>query len=90
MQEMHSFSVNMTYIKMNIYTPLMRWSHGISREDVCGVCLQVLKIQARSALVSWTRAPAARGQSEGASVACSYELLLADKGCDGKYRVVYR
>ncbi|TUZ06965.1 Fibronectin type III domain-containing protein 3B [Bagarius yarrelli] len=28
-------------------------------------------------------------QSDGSSVSCSYELLLADKGCDSKYRVVY-
>ncbi|XP_062841203.1 fibronectin type III domain-containing protein 3B isoform X2 [Trichomycterus rosablanca] len=50
---------------------------------------QVSKIQARSALVSWSRAPSDRGQNDGASLSCSYELLLADKGCDGKYRVVY-
>ncbi|KAM9436332.1 fibronectin type III domain-containing protein 3B [Clarias gariepinus] len=50
---------------------------------------QVSMIQARSALVSWSRAPAGRGQTDGAAVSCSYELLLADKGCDGKYRVVY-
>uniref|UniRef100_A0A4W4GUK8 Fibronectin type-III domain-containing protein n=1 Tax=Electrophorus electricus TaxID=8005 RepID=A0A4W4GUK8_ELEEL len=54
---------------------------------------QVSKIQARSALVSWARAPRAgasgRGQADGAPPTCSYELLLADKGSDGKYRVVY-
>uniref|UniRef100_A0A4W4H1R0 Fibronectin type-III domain-containing protein n=1 Tax=Electrophorus electricus TaxID=8005 RepID=A0A4W4H1R0_ELEEL len=53
----------------------------------------VSKIQARSALVSWARAPRAgasgRGQADGAPPTCSYELLLADKGSDGKYRVVY-
>uniref|UniRef100_A0AAR2K2C1 Fibronectin type-III domain-containing protein n=1 Tax=Pygocentrus nattereri TaxID=42514 RepID=A0AAR2K2C1_PYGNA len=53
---------------------------------------QVCKIQARSALVSWSRAPvgaSGRGQTDGAPLSCSYELLLADKSCDGKYRVVY-
>uniref|UniRef100_A0AAR2IL91 Fibronectin type-III domain-containing protein n=1 Tax=Pygocentrus nattereri TaxID=42514 RepID=A0AAR2IL91_PYGNA len=52
----------------------------------------VFIIQARSALVSWSRAPvgaSGRGQTDGAPLSCSYELLLADKSCDGKYRVVY-
>ncbi|XP_076868311.1 LOW QUALITY PROTEIN: fibronectin type III domain-containing protein 3B [Brachyhypopomus gauderio] len=54
---------------------------------------QVSKIQSRTALVSWGRAPWAggsgRGQADGAPPTCIYELLLADKGSDGKYRVVY-
>ncbi|XP_066502960.1 fibronectin type III domain-containing protein 3B isoform X2 [Hoplias malabaricus] len=54
---------------------------------------QVCKVQARSALVSWSRAPQAgassRGQTDAAPVSCSYELLLTEKSCEGKYRVVY-
>ncbi|XP_022536906.2 fibronectin type III domain-containing protein 3B [Astyanax mexicanus] len=54
---------------------------------------QVCKVQAHSALVSWSRATqvgaSGRGQTDGAPQSCSYELLLADKSCDGKYKVVY-
>ncbi|XP_028823359.1 fibronectin type III domain-containing protein 3B isoform X2 [Denticeps clupeoides] len=46
---------------------------------------QVSKVQSRSALVSWARA----AQGDGTPISCGYELMLTDKGSDGKYRVVY-
>ncbi|XP_062377150.1 fibronectin type III domain-containing protein 3B [Sardina pilchardus] len=49
---------------------------------------QVSKVQSRSALVSWAPVTVASGQGDAAS-SCSYELMLTDKGIDGKYRVVY-
>uniref|UniRef100_A0AAY4EYI2 Fibronectin type-III domain-containing protein n=1 Tax=Denticeps clupeoides TaxID=299321 RepID=A0AAY4EYI2_9TELE len=48
-------------------------------------CTQVSKVQSRSALVSWARA----AQGDGTPISCGYELMLTDKGSDGKYRVVY-
>ncbi|KAL2085278.1 hypothetical protein ACEWY4_018598 [Coilia grayii] len=50
---------------------------------------QMSKVQSRSALVSWAPVTVASSQGDGAPSSCSYELMLTDKGVDGKYRLAY-
>uniref|UniRef100_A0A8C9VIL0 Fibronectin type III domain containing 3B n=1 Tax=Scleropages formosus TaxID=113540 RepID=A0A8C9VIL0_SCLFO len=51
--------------------------------------LQVLNIQARSAQLTWMPPVTLSGVDGSSSSSCSYEVVLSDKGWDGKYRVVY-
>uniref|UniRef100_A0A8C9TFU6 Fibronectin type III domain containing 3B n=1 Tax=Scleropages formosus TaxID=113540 RepID=A0A8C9TFU6_SCLFO len=51
--------------------------------------LKVLNIQARSAQLTWMPPVTLSGVDGSSSSSCSYEVVLSDKGWDGKYRVVY-